>query len=97
MRAFAVLLAVLAFAAPAAAAGPRFALFDLQTDLAQASRNSYGDVEVGPRSALAGHGTLVQCAAWCRFGDGWLAFRADPHLQAADVSAATAALSTRRG
>ena len=97
MRAFAAVLAVLAFAAPAAAAGPRFAVFDLQTDLAQASRNSFGDVAVGPRTALAGHGTLVQCAAWCRFGDGWLAFRADPHLQAADVAGAAARYSKRQG
>jgi hypothetical protein len=97
MRLFAVLLLVLAFAAPAAAAGPRFALFDLQTDLAKASRNAFGDVETGNRDSLAGHGTLARCAAWCRFGDGWLAFNRKPQLGHADVTDASVAFSKRRG
>jgi hypothetical protein len=97
MRLLAAALTSLALAGPAAAAAPRFALFDLQSDLAHASRHAYGDVEAKPRAALAGHGTVVRCAASCRFGDGWLAFRADPHLRASDVTAATADFSKRLG
>jgi hypothetical protein len=97
MRLFAVALAFLTLAGPAAAAGPQFGLYDLHTDLAGASRNTYGDVQVKPRAALAGKGTLALCGASCRFGAGWLAFRATPHLAAADVSAAQASYSRRLG
>jgi hypothetical protein len=97
MRVLAAIFATLALAGPASAAGPRFAVFDLQSDLAHASRNTFGDVSVKPRAALAGRGTLVLCGAWCRFGDGWLAFRAVPHLQAGDVTSAAVQYSKRRG
>src|SRR3954451_19647015 len=85
----AVILSALALAAPAAAATPRFALFDLQSDLAHVSRNAFGDVDVKPAAVLRGHGTLVRCAAWCRFGDGWLAFARPAHLIPADVATAS--------
>lgn len=97
MRQIAVIFAFLALAGPAAAATPRFALFDLQSDLAHASRNTYGDVQVKPRAAVAGHGTLARCAAACRFGNGWLAFRAEPHLAAADVATARSGYSAHKG
>ena len=97
MRTFVVLLTVLAFAAPAAAATPRFALFDLESDLAPISRNPFGDIQVKPRVAIDGQGTLVRCATRCRFGNGWLAFRADPHLRIGDVTAATSGYSRKKG
>ena len=99
MRRLVPLVAVLALALPttAGAATPRFGLWDLQTDLSHASRNTYGDVAVRPLHALAGKGTLARCAAWCRFGRGWLAFSAGPRLSAADVSRATSAYSKRKG
>lgn len=96
MRYLAVAAAALLLAGPAAA-GSGFALYDLQTDLARASRNVYGDVQAKPHAALAGHGTLARCAAWCRFGAGWLAFRTEPRLQAADVSAAAMRFTKRKG
>jgi hypothetical protein len=92
-----VLAAALALAAPAAGAVPRFALFDLKSDLAHASRNAFGDVRVRPRAALAGRGTRVECGAWCRFGAGWLAFSGRPHLAPPDVAAAGLRYSPRRG
>lgn len=98
LAAFSLLLCLCpCLAGAAAAAGPRFALFDLQSDLSHASRNPYGDVRVRPLAQVAGKGTLVRCGASCRFGSGWLVFRAAPHLSAADVSAAHAGYSKRLG
>src|SRR5690242_20362691 len=71
MRYLAVVVLALALAAPAAAAVPRFGLFDLH-DLAKSSRNEFGDVKVAARQPSAGF--AVRCAAGCRFGSGWLAF-----------------------
>jgi hypothetical protein len=99
MKRLCVVLLVLAFAAPAAAsaATPRFALYDLQADLAHASRNVYGDVQVKPRAALGGKGTLVRCGSWCRFGSGWLAFKTAPRLAPGDVSAPAVRYSAHKG
>src|SRR6059058_5423413 len=97
MRYLAIILTALALAPSAAAATPSFTLWDLQTDLAHASRNAFGDVQVKPRAAVAPHGIPVRCAAWCRFGSGWLAFRADPHLKSADVAAAAVRYTRRLG
>ena len=88
MRLVALLLLALVFAAPAAAAGPRFGLFDLN-DLARASHNEYGDVKVSQR-ATALRGTVVHCGTGCRFGSGWLAFAKAPSLNAGDVVSAKA-------
>jgi hypothetical protein len=96
-RVLSVLLATLALAGPAAASTPRFGLWDLQVDLAHASRNAYGDVAAKPRAALSGKGTLVRCGTWCRLGPGWLAFHAKPRLAAADVRAAQVVYSKRLG
>lgn len=98
MRRLCVVLLLLLLAAPAAAsaATPRFALFDLQSDLAHASRNTYGDVQVKPLAKLAGTGTVVRCGTWCRFGSGWLAFRS-PRLAAGDVTAAAVRYTKRKG
>ena len=85
-----VTLSALALAGPAAAATPRFGVFDLQSDLAAASTTTYGDVAVKPRAAVAGHGVLAHCGSWCRFGSGWLAFGVKPALTRADVTAARA-------
>jgi hypothetical protein len=92
-----LLLAVLALPAGAGAATPAFALWDLQTDLAGVSRNVYGDVDVKPLRALGGNGTPVRCAAWCRFGTGWLAFAPRPRLAAGDVASARYAYAKRKG
>jgi hypothetical protein len=92
-----LVLASLALPASAGAAAPKFALWDLQSDLAHASRNVYGDVTVKPLRSLAGKGVVARCAAWCRFGSGWLAFSEQPRLSAADVSAARFAYSPRKG
>ena len=100
MRRLCVVLLVLLFAVPAtaSAATPRFAVYDLQSDLAHASRNTYGDVQVKPRAALTGKGTLVRCATWCRFGAGWLAFKAaQPRLTPADVSAPAVRYTKHKG
>jgi hypothetical protein len=88
MRLIALLSLALVFAAPAAAAGPRFGLFDLN-DLARASHNTYGDVKVSQR-ATALRGTVVRCGTGCRFGNGWLAFAKGPSLVAGDVVSAKA-------
>ena len=88
MRLIALLSLALVFAAPAAAAGPRFGLFDLN-DLARASHNAYGDVKVSQR-ATALRGTVVHCGTGCRFGRGWLAFAKGPSLTAGDVVSAKA-------
>jgi hypothetical protein len=88
MRLLVVTLTALALAGPAAAATPSFGVFDLQSDLAAASHNMYGDVAVKPRAAVAGHGMLAHCGSWCRFGQGWLAFAVKPALSHRDVSSA---------
>jgi hypothetical protein len=97
VRLVAATLAALSLAGPAAAAAPRFAVYDLQHDLAHASRNAFGDVAARPSGALAGHGTLVRCGGWCRFGDGWLAFAGRPRLGAVDVASVRAGFSRRLG
>jgi preprotein translocase subunit SecD len=88
MRLLAISIATLALAAPAAAATPAFGVFDLQSDLAAASHNAYGDVAVKPRAAVEGHGLLAHCGSSCRFGSGWLAFGVKPALSRSDVTAA---------
>jgi hypothetical protein len=97
MRLLALPFAALALAAPAAASTPSFGVFDLQSDLAAASHNAYGDVAAKPRVAVAGHGTLAECASWCRFGKGWLAFAVKPALTRADVTAAHVQYSKHLG
>src|SRR3954453_9304271 len=97
MRVAAVVVVLLLISAPAAVAAPRFALWDLQSDLAHASRNPYGDVAVKPLAALRGKGTVVRCATWCRFGDGWLAFSQRPRLSAADGTRATGRYAEGQG
>jgi hypothetical protein len=85
-------LAALALAGGASAGTPQFALFDVHSDLATASHNSFGDVKIWQReSALArrAHGaTLVRCGSDCTFGPGWLAFSQKPALSAGDVISA---------
>jgi hypothetical protein len=85
-------LAALALAGAASAGTPRFALFNVHSDLAGASHNSYGDIKVWKlESALArrAHGaTLVRCGGDCTFGSGWLAFSKKPALSAGDVVSA---------
>jgi hypothetical protein len=88
MRLVVLLLVTLVFAAPAAAATPRFALFDLH-DLGRASYNAFGDVKVSKRPAAL-TGTVVHCGTGCRFGAGWLAFAKPPSLSAGDVVSAKA-------
>ena len=88
MRLVALLLLAFAFAAPAAAAAPRFALFDLH-DLGRGSYNAFGDVKVSKR-ATALKGTVVRCGTDCRFGAGWLAFAKGPSLSGGDVVSAKA-------
>jgi hypothetical protein len=83
--------------AAAVAAVPRFALWDLQSDLANASRNEYGDVAVKPLAAVRGHGTVVRCATSCRFGSGWLAFAKPSRLRAGDVGSASVRYTRRLG
>ena len=94
MRFLAAVMLALTLAGPAAAATPRFGLFDLQTDLAKASRNEFGDVRISTnRDRLASRArssTLVRCAAGCRFGTGWLALERGPALNAADLVSARA-------
>jgi hypothetical protein len=88
MRLVSLLLLALVLAAPAAAAGPRFGLFDLN-DLARASHNAFGDVKVSQRTTAL-RGTVVHCGTGCRFGSGWLAFAKAPSLNAGDVVSAKA-------
>jgi hypothetical protein len=97
MRILAISLAALALAGPAAASTPSFGVFDLQTDLAAASHNAYGDVAAKPRAAVTGHGTVVRCGSWCRFGKGWLAFAVKPALSRGDVSSARVRYSKHMG
>jgi hypothetical protein len=86
-------LAALAFAGGASAGTtPAFALFNVHSDLATASHNTFGDVKVWKReAALARHAhgaTLVRCGGDCTFGPGWLAFSQKPVLSAGDVVSA---------
>jgi hypothetical protein len=97
MRLLVVTLSALALAGPAVAATPSFGVFDLQSDLAAASHNAYGDVAAKPRNAVAGHGTLAHCGSWCRFGNGWLAFAVKPALSRGDVSAVRVRYSKHMG
>ncbi|HVA30348.1 MAG TPA: hypothetical protein VMU58_03685 [Gaiellaceae bacterium] len=86
--------AALALASGASAGLPRFAIFDVRTDLAAASHNEYGDVKVWKREAALAKrthgGLLVRCGGDCTFGAGWLAFVHGPALAAADVASAKA-------
>jgi len=88
------LLGALVLAGGASAGTPRFALFDVHTNLARASHNAFGDVKIWKgQAALASraHGaTLVRCGGACTFGAGWLAFSGAPALSAPDVVAAKA-------
>ena len=90
----AALLGALVLAGGASAGTPRFALFDVHTDLAHASHNTFGDVKIWKRrAALASRArgaTLVRCGEACTFGAGWLAFSGAPGLSARDVVAAKA-------
>jgi hypothetical protein len=97
VRLIVVTLAALSLAGPAAAATPSFGVFDLQSDLAAASHNTYGDVAAKPRAAVAGHGILAHCGSSCRFGSGWLAFGVKPALNGGDVTAARVRFSKRTG
>jgi hypothetical protein len=87
-------LGALVLTAGASAAAPRVALFDLRTDVAQASHNSFGDLRVWKnRAALAKRApeaTLVRCAGSCTFGKGWLAFKRKPALVSGDIASARA-------
>ena len=89
MRILSVLVVLLALAGPAAAATPRFGIFDLESDLAKASKNEFGDVKVvarfAPLAAKAPGAAIVSCARDCRFGAGWLAFAKGPSLGARDL------------
>jgi hypothetical protein len=87
MRYLAAFLIILCFAAPAAAATPRFGLFDLH-DLTKTSRNEYGDVKVSPRPPAAAF--AVRCSSGCRFGTGWLGFVRSVGPAAGDVVSASA-------
>ena len=90
----AALLGALVLAGGASASTPRFALFDVHTDLAQASHNVFGDVKIWKRQAAlasrADGATLARCGSACTFGAGWLAFSATPAITAADVTGAKA-------
>ena len=87
-------LGALALVSGASAATPRFALYDVHTDLAAASHNDFGDVKVWTdRSGLAARvdgATLVRCGRDCTYGAGWLAFAHGPALSAGDVASAKA-------
>jgi hypothetical protein len=91
MRLLAPALAALVLAAPAAAAEPRFGLFDLDGGLARASTNAFGDVKVaadpGALARRAPGATVVRCGDQCRLGRGYLAFAKAPLLTARDVAA----------
>ena len=92
MRVLAIAAAVLCCAAPAAAPAaasvPRFGIFDLH-DLAQASKNEYGDVKATPRQPKATF--VVSCRTGCRLGRGWLAFNRDVGPAAGEIRSASAA------
>jgi hypothetical protein len=74
-----------------------FALWNLQANLAQVSHNVYGDVAAKPLTVVAGHGAVVRCGSYCRFGRGWLAFRGAPELERRDVASARMRLSRQWG
>lgn len=88
------LLGALVLAGGASAAAPRFALFDVHTDLAHASHNTFGDVKIWKRPAAlaerAKGATLVHCGDACTYGAGWLAFSGTPSLSSADIVSAKA-------
>jgi preprotein translocase subunit SecD len=88
------LLGALVFAGAASAGTPRFALFDVHTDLAQVSHNTFGDVKIWKRQAAltrrAGDASVVRCGGDCTFGAGWLAFTGAPALSAGDIVSAKA-------
>lgn len=90
----AAVLGALVLAGGASAGTPRFALFDVHSDLAAVSHNTFGDVKVWKRQAALerrAHGaTLVRCGSDCSFGAGWLAFSRPPALSAGDVVTAKA-------
>jgi hypothetical protein len=91
MRVLLIGVAALALAGPAAAA-PRLGLYDLSADLAGASRNAFGDMQVRPHAVLAQKApwaTLVRCGPDCRLGSGWLALAAAaPRLGGGDIAKA---------
>src|SRR5436305_7649120 len=87
VRTFAAVLIALSCAAPAAAAGPRFGLFDLH-DLGKASKNEYGDVKVTHGRPAAAF--VVRCATGCRFGAGWIGFEHSAGPRPGDVVSASA-------
>jgi preprotein translocase subunit SecD len=91
MRFVALTCLALVLASPAAAATPRFGLFNLNSDLSKASRNEFGDLRLAKRPGTL-HGVVVRCGAGCRFGSGWLAFSKQPSLNAGDVAGAEASL-----
>jgi hypothetical protein len=88
------LVGALALAGGASASTPRFAVFDVHTDLAGPSHNVFGDVKVWKRQAALAErtagSTLVRCGGDCTFGSGWLAFTGAPALAARDVASAKA-------
>ena len=88
MRYLAVLSLALCCAAPAAAARPGFAVFDLH-DLAKASKDHFGDVKVTAGRPAARF--VVRCADGCRFGSGWLGFTRTSGVSARQVRSASAA------
>ena len=96
MRRTLVLLTLACAALAAAGAGsasraapPRFAVWDLQRDLAPASHDAYGDVKpwrnADALAVRAPQATLVRCTFACGFGDGWFAFSRTPELRTQDV------------
>jgi hypothetical protein len=95
----ATVLGALVLAGGASAGTPSFALFDVQTDLAGPSHNTFGDVKVWKRQAALTARTagsaVVRCGGDCTFSPGWLAFSRAPALSAGDVLAAKANGSKR--
>jgi hypothetical protein len=97
----AAVLGSLVLTAGASAATPRFALFDLRSDLAAASHNEFGDLKVWKDKAglvsRAGGSTLVWCGTGCSLGAGWLAFARPAALVPADVASAATQHSKKLG
>jgi hypothetical protein len=87
-------LGALVLAGGASAARPQVTLFNLRTDLAHASRNAFGDLQVSKsQTALARRArgaTLVRCAGSCTYGDGWLAFKQASALTGRDIASGRA-------
>lgn len=98
MRFLAICFVALVVAAPAAAAEPRFGVYDLSVDVAPASHNDFGDIRVASsKASLArrAHGaTLVRCGSDCRLGVGWIAFARPSQLRAGDIRSAVAGKSS---